>query len=183
MTLPAHPTVLVGVFEERRAAEQAVEDLERAGFAKEQLGYAIRDAGSPIVGGTITDASPTKDTRGAVNGAIGGGIVGGILAAAVALVLPGVGPVLFAGVLASFVGGALAGVATGGIIGALTGLGMSEDEARLFEADFQQGRAIVAVKPGFRAAEAAQIMQRHGAHDLHNEVRGPLHNSGPLAAP
>ena len=109
--------VLVAVFDDRLAAENAVRDLEAAEFHDDSIGFAIR--GSEVVhGGMITDATGTKDAKGAVTGALTGGVVGGVLAAAAALMIPGVGPIVAGGVLASFFGGAVAGTAVGGILGA-----------------------------------------------------------------
>src|SRR5438067_10162672 len=116
---------LVGIFDDRLAAEEAVGDLEAAGFENDQIGFVIR--GSEVTrGGMITDTVGAKDGRGAVVGAVTGGVVGGVLAAAVTAMLPGVGPVLAAGTLAMFFGYAAAGTAVGGILGAMAGLGISE---------------------------------------------------------
>jgi hypothetical protein len=159
---------LVGIFDDRSAAEEAVTELESIGFNAEQIGFAIR--GSDVSrGGVITDAVGVKDRSGAVTGAFAGGLTGGILAAAVTALLPGVGPVLSAGMLAMFAGYAGAGAAIGGILGAMMGLGYSEDEARRYEQLSKEGKAIVTVRAGTRSAEAGQVLQRHGGYDLHNQ--------------
>ena len=174
--------VLVGVFDDRLAAERAVRDLEAAGFNDDAIGFAIR--GSEVMrGGMITDATGTKDAKGAVTGALTGGVVGGVLAAAAALMIPGVGPIVAGGVLASFFGGAVAGTAVGGILGAMTGLGVSEEEAQFYERHFHEGKAIVAVKPGARAAEAGEILRRHGGYDLHNRRESPVDTTGTFSQP
>jgi hypothetical protein len=82
------------------------------------------------------------------------------------LVIPGVGPLLAMGVLASVLGFGAAGVATGGILGAMVGLGVSEGEARVYEKEFNAGRAIVTVQAGQRAQEACDILVRHGAPNI-----------------
>ena len=180
--MPDRSPVLVGVFDDRLAAEMAVRELEAAEFNDDAIGFAIR--GSEVVrGGMITDAQGTKDAKGAVTGAITGGMVGGVLAAAASLMIPGVGPVVAGGVLASFFGGAIAGTAVGGILGAMTGLGVSEDEARFYERHFNEGKAIVAVKPGARAAEAGEILRRHGGYDLHNRQVSPVDTTGTFSQP
>ena len=173
---------IVGVFDDRIAAEEAVDALHAAGFAHDKIGYAIRGA-HDVDGGMITDATGTKDGKGAVAGAITGGMVGGVLAAAVSLLIPGVGPVLAGGILASFFGGAIAGTAVGGILGAMTGLGISEDEARFYEREFHEGRAIVAVKPGARLADAADILVRFGGRNVHAEASSPVRTEGPFSTP
>jgi len=173
---------IVGVFEDRLAAEEAGHALHRAGFAHDKIGYAIRGA-EDVAGGMITDASGTKDGKGALAGALTGGVVGGMLAAGISLLVPGVGPVLAGGILASFFGGAIAGTAVGGIIGAMQGLGISEDEARFYERQFHEGRAIVAVKPGARLADAADILVRFGGHNVHSEARSPVRTDGVFSTP
>lgn len=173
---------LVGVFDDRSAAERAVDALEQAGFSHDHIGFVIRGA-QEVSGGMITDTVGTKDAKGAVTGAITGGMLGGVLAAAVSLLIPGVGPVVAGGVLAAFFGGAIAGTAVGGILGALTGLGISEDEARFYEKEFNEGRAIVAVKPEGRVAEAAELLVRNGGRHVHTETTSPIQTGGAFSTP
>jgi hypothetical protein len=160
-------TTLVAAFRDRLEAEKAVDELEQAGFSADDVGFAIRgsDVGS---GGMITDEEGAKDRPGALAGMATGAGVGALLGAAAALLIPGIGPVVASGVLAMALGGAIAGTAVGGIFGAISGLGVSEEEARFYEQEFNSGRAIVAVKAGNRAPEAAEILRRHGGYDLQN---------------
>lgn len=173
---------IVGVFNDRLAAEEAVDALHQAGFAHDKIGYAMRGADA-VAGGMITDADGAKDAKGAVAGAVTGGMVGGVLAAGISLLIPGVGPLVAGGILASFFGGAIAGTAVGGILGAMTGLGISEDEARFYEKEFHEGRAIVAVKPGARLADAADILVRSGGRNVHAEASSPVRTEGPFNTP
>jgi hypothetical protein len=173
---------IVGVFDDRMAAEQAVDRLHQAGFHEDQIGFAIRGA-SEVAGGMITDTVGTKDGKGALTGAVTGGMLGGVLAAAASLLIPGVGPVVAGGVLAAFFGGAIAGTAVGGIFGALTGLGISEDEAKLYETEFQSGKAIVAVRPRGRWQEAADVLVRHGGQHVHAEMHSPVQTGGVFGTP
>jgi hypothetical protein len=110
-------------------------------------------------------------------------MLGGVLAAAISLLIPGVGPVLAGGVLAAFFGGAIAGTAVGGIFGAMTGLGISEEEARFYEKEFSEGRAIVAVKPHGRYQEAADVLVRTGGRHVHAELHSPLQTGGVFNTP
>jgi hypothetical protein len=173
---------LVGVFDDRLAAERAVDELMQAGFDADQVGYVLRGSDA-VQGGMITDATGAKDAKGAVTGAVTGAAVGGLAAAAVTVLIPGVGPIVAAGALAMFFGYAAAGAAIGGIFGALTGLGISEDEARYYEKAFQEGKALVAVKPGPRAADAAAIIRRNGGYDLHNRGDNPIETRGTFSEP
>ena len=174
--------VLIAVFEDRLSAGKAVDALEQFGFAHDQIGYVIRGADA-VQGGMITDAVGAKDIKGAMAGMVTGGMLGGVLAAGISLLIPGVGPIVAGGVLAAFFGGALAGTAVGGIYGALTGLGISEEEARHFEREFHEGRAIVAVKPGARAADVADIFVRFGGRNVHMEASSPVQMGGVFGTP
>lgn len=183
-TVPGGTTdrAIVGIFDDRLAAEEAVHTLHQAGFGEDQIGYVIRGA-DDVRGGMIVDAEGTKDGKGALTGAVTGGMLGGILAAAIAVLIPGVGPVVAGGVMAAFFGGAIAGTAVGGIFGALTGLGISEEEARYYEREFNSGRAIVAVRPNGRAAEAAEILTRSGGRGVHCELHSPIRTEGVFNTP
>ena len=157
--------VLVAVFDDRMEAERAVDELEQVGFSHHDVGFALR--GSDVVrGGMVTDAVGTKDDRGMLTGAVTGGVVGGLIGAAAALIVPGVGPVLAAGVLATSLGYAGAGVAIGGILGAMTGAGLSEEEAQYYERQLHAGKAIVTVATRGRDAEVAEILRKHGGYDM-----------------
>ena len=173
---------IVGVFGDRLAAEEAVDALHQAGFAHDKIGYAMRGVDA-VAGGMITDADGAKDAKGAVAGAVTGGVVGGVLAAGISLLIPGVGPLMAGGILASFFGGAVAGTAVGGILGAMTGLGISEDEARFYEKEFHEGKAIVAVKPGARLADAADVLVRFGGRNVHAEASSPVRTEGTFSTP
>lgn len=174
--------IVIGVFEDRAQAELAVDELERANFKDQDIGFVIRGS-EAVRGGMITDAQGTKDRKGALTGMAVGGMVGGLIGAASALVIPGVGPILAGGILASAFGGAIAGVATGGILGAMLGLGVSEDEARFYETEFNAGRAIVAVRAGARSAQAGEILHRHGGYDIQTRRVSPIPTEGAFTQP
>jgi hypothetical protein len=175
-------TTLVAVFEDRDRAERALDDLKQAGFSSNEIGFAIR--GSDVAaGGMITDAEGTKDRKGAMAGAATGGMVGGALGALAALMVPGIGPVLAAGILAAAFGGAAAGAAIGGLVGAMHGLDVSEQEAEFLEGEFNQGRAIVAVRDPDRIEQAAMILRRHGGYDFEARRKSPIPTKGTLSQP
>jgi hypothetical protein len=173
---------LVAAFEDRLEAERAVDELEQMGFKSDQVGYVIR--GSDVSrGGMITDAEGTKDGRGAAVGMATGAGLGAILGAAAAMLVPGVGPIIAGGVLTTAIGGAIAGTAIGGIFGAMTGLGVSEEEARFYDQEFQAGKAIVAVHAGPRLTEAAEILRRHGGYNLQNRGDDGIQTKGVFSEP
>jgi hypothetical protein len=119
MSVNPHSTV-VGVFSERAMAEQAVQDLEQAGFGRDQIRYT----GS-------ANASSTS-----------GGFFGEIKS-------------LFTG----------QGTTKESLIRNLVDMGVPDDEARYYAYEFEQGRAIVAVKTQDRQQDALNIQQRHGSYN------------------
>jgi hypothetical protein len=162
-------TVVVGIFEDRFAAEEAVDELEHSGFSHQNVGFAIRGHDA-VEGGMLSDATGAKDGSGALAGAATGAVAGGILGALAAVIIPPLGPVLIGGMLATAAGFAGAGAAVGGILGALTGLGVSEHEAVYYEQQFHEGKAIVTVKAGELADQAVAIIRKHGGFVRRDEI-------------
>lgn len=178
---PAEARAVVAVFADRGEAEIAIDALHQAGFPQDHLGFAIR-GDDAVRGGMITDAEGTKDGKGAAAGMVTGGLVGGVLAAA-AVMIPVAGPVLAGGIIAAFFGGAVAGTMVGGLLGAMVGLGVSEEEAKYYQTHFNEGKAIVAVRAGDRAAEARDILTRHGGSHVHSAGSSPVQTGGVFNTP
>jgi hypothetical protein len=155
------PTTVIGVFSDPGAAEAAIRDLERAGFAPDQIGVVQRGA-SQFEGNTGVGDRDTPVEEATTEGAVFGGLAGGVLGAAAALMLPGIGPVVAAGVLGAALAGAGVGLATGGLIGALLELGVSEQDARRSEQAVRAGQTLLTVRADGRAEEASTILRRHG---------------------
>ena len=170
--------VVVGIFEDRYAAEKAVDELEQAGFSHGDVGFAIRGKDA-VEGGMITDAVGAKDGSGLLAGAATGAVAGGLLGALASIIVPPLGPILIGGMLATAAGFAGAGAAVGGLLGAMTGLGLSEDEARYYEQQFNEGKAIVTVRAGEQADQVVQVIRRHGGFVRRDE----LPPDGPQAQP
>jgi hypothetical protein len=165
-------TTVVGVFHNRDEAEHAIDELHRLGFHDEEIGFAVRGGDHVEHVGTTAGDKATDTGSGALSGAIAGAGIGGFIAAAASLLIPGFGPVVAGGILATVLGGAAVGAAAGGILGALVGLGVPEEEARYYESEFNEGRIIVTVKAGARFQEARDVLFRHGAYDV--ERRGGM---------
>ncbi|HET7241239.1 MAG TPA: hypothetical protein VFI77_08765 [Gemmatimonadales bacterium] len=148
---------VVGFFRDRHRAEEAIRDLQVSGFPGDRIGLAIQDSGAA----TLTGETGFPAAEGAVQGVVSGGVVGGLLGLLGSLLVPGLGPIVVGGVLASALTGAGIGAATGGLIGALRALGVPEDDARQFDLALRAGGALVTVDAGSRTGEALAIMQRH----------------------
>src|SRR5919199_2696138 len=166
MATTERPTV-VGVFENRTEAERAVDELHRAGFRDDQIGFAARGGEAPEGSTDWQAAGPGEAGEGAAKGAVSGGIVGGILGALATGLIPGIGPVIAGGLLVGILGGAAVGAATGGIFGALVGsLGVPEEEARYYDEEFKSGRTLVTVKADGRYDEAQRILRQYDTYDV-----------------
>jgi hypothetical protein len=149
---------VVGMFKNRHHAEAAIRDLKRAGFTDEQIGVALQDVGEQQ---ELMDTTSSNAAEGAAKGAVSGGVVGGLIGLLGSLLVPGVGPVIVGGVLASTLTGAGIGAATGGLIGALIGLGVPEEDARHFDQGLRSGGMLVTVDAGAQTGDALAILQRH----------------------
>lgn len=108
--------------------------------------------------------------EGAEFGAVVGGLTG-LLVGLGALAIPGVGPIIAAGPLASaLIGtgvGAAAGAATGGLVASLIDMGVDETEAEYYAESVRRGGAVVAVSvTDVNEGEAARIMRAHNPVDL-----------------
>lgn len=153
-------SVVVGIFDNHALAERAIRDLLGAGFRKEEIGFAMRDA-SGHEAAAPAGASGLGGLVGGYTGAAAGGALGALLGAGICAAIPGLGPVLAAGV----VGLGLTGAYLGGIAGVLIGMGVPKEEAEHYHRHVEQGRALVAVKAADRYSEALGILSAAGARD------------------
>src|SRR5215213_3828028 len=168
---------VVGLFHNQADAERAIQRLKERGFSESQIGVAIKDRSKQddLIEGTGTQAA-----EGAATGAIGGGVLGGViglLAGVGALAIPGVGPIIAGGTLASTLAGAGIGAAAGGLLGALVGMGVPEEDAQHFDEGFRAGGTLVTVSAGSRAEEARACLYESGA-DLGSMGRGMTTGAG-----
>jgi hypothetical protein len=141
---------VVALFGSQADAEQAILDLNDAGFSEESIGVVLRD---PAYGYRRRRRdNPQPLPAEAPSGGILGGVVG-LLAGVRALALPRVGPVIAGGWLV----GPLAGA--GGLLGTLIGLGIPDGAARYFEEGVRDGSVLVLVDAGARKAAAGDILR------------------------
>lgn len=158
------------LFMNRSDAENAINALKARGFHGDQIGIALRDRDEQ---GKLAEDTGTQVADGAATGAIGGGLLGGLVGFLIgigALAIPGIGPVISAGVLATTFGaagatalaGAGIGAAAGGIVGGLVGLGIPETEAKYFETGFRKGQVLVTVNAAGRIDDVVQVFEQYG---------------------
>jgi hypothetical protein len=124
---------------------------------------------------TTTETQHTERRSEAGPGAAIGGTVGGvvgILTGLGLLAIPGIGPLVAAGWLATTAVGAGVGAAAGGLIGALVNAGVSREEAEVYQEGVRRGGTLVAVKADDTdVANVERIMDRRQARpwQVHRE--------------
>jgi uncharacterized membrane protein len=158
---------VVGVFGDTGRAERALNGLKDAGFTPEQVSVVAKDKQDVAQMSDNTDMVAEGAAGGAVTGSVLGGIAG-FLVGISALVIPGIGPIVGAGIIGSTLAGAGIGAATGGLVGALTAEGVSEEDARGYEENVRQGGILLSVRAhgDTQAQQAQQVFQSAGGSDV-----------------
>jgi len=179
---------VVGLFDTMNDAEAAVRDLRDAGFNSSDISLVANNSDNRYnLDNTSYDstATETEAGEGAGVGATGGAVLGGLAGLLVglgALVIPGIGPVVAAGTLATALGstalGAGLGAAAGGLVGALVGAGIPEEDAHVYSEGIRRGGALVSVQVATDddADRAANIMDSHNVVDI--DERGSTYRQG-----
>ena len=166
-----HSTV-VGVFQSRTQAEQAIAELRAAGFRDEQIGMVARndmETAEPLA----TAHAHTMAEEGAVAGIVAGAGFGSLIGLGIAAgVVPVIGPALAIGTLGTVLLNAVGGAALAGVVGALIGFGIPEEDARWYETEVQEGRFLVTCEAAGRFEEAWQLLHKQGAYNRENPLGG-----------
>lgn len=166
--------IVVGMFDKLQDAHDAVEDLVRNGFKRDQISLVAGDKE-----GKLKDYAADKGGKDISQGAAGGagigaviGGLGGLLVGLGLLTIPGVGPVLAAGPLVSALAGAGIGAATGGLVGALVDAGIPDERAKMYDEGVRRGATLVTVNSeDHMADQAADILNRHNPMDVDRRVQ------------
>lgn len=171
-------TTTIGVFEDRPHAEAAIDELRALGIADTDISYIYT-----VSDGETVVESHNEAGSGAAAGATTGAVLGAIAGLAVANgLLPGFGSLFVAGPLAAALGltgaaattaaGAMTGLAAGGLVGALAGLGVRDEDARIYEERVKRGGILVTAK-SLNPAAVKDIFGKHGAAEI-REYAKPL---------
>ncbi|MDO9383564.1 MAG: hypothetical protein Q7T86_11935 [Hyphomicrobiaceae bacterium] len=151
------------LFDSYEEARQAVTDLKSAGIPESDISIVANnvDRSHDRDGDGVDDRAEGAGTGAGVGATLGG--AAGLLTGLGMLAIPGVGPVVAAGWLASTALGALAGGAAGGVIGALTQAGVDEEDAHVYAEGVRRGGTLVTVRADQDAAARADgILDRSG---------------------
>jgi len=137
---------VIALFDHYSNLEWAIEVLEEYGVDGDRISLVARD----------DDTLEAESAAAGTNGATGmaNGALSGLLTGLSAFVVPGLGPVIATGSLASALfitlgttaAGAGLGASRGGLPAALVDLGLSKDDAEYYAEGVRQGRILVYVE-------------------------------------
>jgi hypothetical protein len=137
-----HPLVLA-LFDTRSSAAGAARALHAIGVDRAHLSVVAKTYDESDVLAHELDAAPGADIEDS-RAAARLGELGGLLVAAIALVLPGIGPIVTAGPLSAEFGMA-AGHAAGSLSTVLARAGVTRDDAAALQAAVEKGAVLLAV--------------------------------------
>jgi hypothetical protein len=162
------------VFHSRENAQRGFSELRRAGFSPDDINFLT--PGSPEAEAHSIPTSTTEQpgVGKAIGGAVGAalGMAGGFeLGVGLTALVPGVGPVLAAGLAGMALlgaGGAMAGAAAAGKMDQDTTEGLPADEIHFYEDALRQGRTVIIVMANgaTEASRVREILAESGAESL-----------------
>jgi hypothetical protein len=174
-------TAVFGIYPNRAAVEEAVDQLRAAGFRNTDVSVLFADNQGTK---DFAHEKNTKAPEGATTGVLSGGLAGGVLGWLTgigALAIPGLGPLVAAGPIVAALAGAGALGAVGGMIGALAGMGVPEYEAKRYEGRVREGGALMSVHCDNAdwVKRAKEMLVQTGASDVASagEERGDFANA------
>jgi hypothetical protein len=159
--MPTHPLV-IGLFDTPAAAATAARELRALGVPSQRVSIVARthdEEGTLARAAGATPGSELEDSRAA--GRLGE--LSAHLLAAVAVGMPGIGPIVADGPLAAGLGEA-AGHVGGGITRTLENVGLQREEAERFEARIADGAILVGAHvDAAGVAPAREVLRGAGA--------------------
>lgn len=164
---------VVALFASQQDAQRAVRAMRDAGVERSDISVVAREEGS---------AGDRKTVKGTIGENIAGGAVfgalGGLLLELAALAIPGIGPIVAAGPLATTLAGAGIGAVGGGIVGAIKEMGVPEREANLYAESIKRGDTLVSVSTDASKVDTlSKVLNAHGAVDVEDRAAS-LRESG-----
>lgn len=176
------------LYQDYPAAQAAARELEAAGVKGGDISIVANNAEQWDTDDNFkhVDAKHDKDRDGVddrkegagIGAGVGGAAVGaaGLAAGLGAIAIPGIGPIVAAGWLASTLAGVITGGVAGGVIGALAESGVSKEDADVYAEALRRGGALVVARvPDADVARSKSILSRSGV-DLNR--RAAAYRSG-----
>lgn len=161
----SHPLVLA-LFETPAAAAAGARALHELGVTRDRISVVSRNHDEEGAFAEHMDATPGADIEDSRPAARLGELSGQVLAA-IALVMPGIGPIVAAGPLSAGLGEA-AGHVAGGVASVLSGAGVAEDRAEALQRAVEAGAVLLGVHTNADDAPAVRdAVSRNGATEVH----------------
>ncbi|WP_046228087.1 MULTISPECIES: general stress protein [Paenibacillus] len=158
---------IVGVFRNEPQAVQTIRELKAAGFEERDISVLSKNPedAKAIERETGVDIEYEKESSMSETTIFGG--LAGMVAGIGTFAIPGVGPILAAGPIVGMFTGALFGAGAGGLIGALIGYGISEEEANHYNDQLEEGNILVLVAEATgRTEEIYRVFRANHAANL-----------------
>ncbi len=183
---------VVGVFKYKDQALQAAEALLADQVPIADISLVCKDAGgqtgSPDVEGNapaqnheeavthtfrevpIHDVeqpiSPAEEIAPRATAGVVAGVPMGALLVSLAVIIPGVGPLLAAGPIVAMLAGGITGGVIGGLVGGLTSGGIPEESAQAYHDHVTQGDTLVTILSSEeKAPHMEEILRQHGGQE------------------
>ena len=161
---------VVGLFDDFTDAQETLQEMTTAGIPRDNISV-IAPAPAEEYRSTTADSPAEETVDSALSGAATGAAVGagvGLLAGLTSLFLPGLGPLVAVGWIATTLGGAAVGAAAGGLIGALAGAGVPDELAGYYVEGVRRGGTLVVTRglTDEQAEIARNVIQRHDPVDV-----------------
>lgn len=170
---------VVALFDDVNSAQRALEELLNNGFDRSDISVVRTNTeGEYTVGTTTTENMSASGAAAGVGiGAALGGIAGLVVGLGV-LAIPGIGPIVAAGPLATTLAGAGIGAAAGGIIGVLTDVGIPESEAGYYVEGVRRGGTLLTVRASeSQVSQVTEVLNRFSPVDV-NQRSAEWRSSG-----
>jgi hypothetical protein len=157
----SHPLVLA-LYKSPADASLGARALHDAGVTRDQISVISRNHDEDTALAKAMDATPGVDIEDSRLASRLGQLSGYVLAA-IAIVLPGIGPIVAAGPLAANLGEA-AGHVAGGVASALSGAGVTPERAAALEDAVHHGAVLLAVHTTpSQVAAVRSVLEASGA--------------------
>jgi hypothetical protein len=154
--------VVLSLFDDAASAANAARELRDSGVPRERVSIVARSHDEQVTLARQSGASPGSELEDSA-AASRLGELGGHLLAAIAIVMPGIGPIVADGPLAAELAEA-AGHLAGGVSRTLERAGLPHPEAEQWETLIQGGAILVGAHvPRAQVDGVREVMQRNGS--------------------
>lgn len=168
---------VIGLFKYQDDAGKAVDKFKNLGYDAKDISVIMKDVRDT---GSVGKGTTEHVVAGAGSGALTGGVFGaltGLLIGIGAITIPGIGALLIGGPIAVALGltgaavtatsGAITGALAGGLVGGLVGLGVPEEEAKIYEEEIRGGGVLLIVPArDERVEEVQRILEEYRARSM-----------------